>query len=100
MENRIDRKDDEWLYQPKIQSKSIRTLFSLREETGKPMTVLVDEAMRELAESYRTDNPEESAIQAEREIAWEELCEYRKLLDELNYILCLKRLEKIKGNEK
>jgi hypothetical protein len=92
-------KDDESLFQPEIDRKRIRTLFSLRTETGKPMTVLVDEAIRELVESHRTDNLKESATGNEIQIYWEELCEYRKLLDELNYIKCLKRLEKIKNAE-
>lgn len=99
MEKRISRKDDERSFQPKIHSKRIRTLFSLKEETGKPMTVLVDEAIRELAESYRTDNLEEPQMEVERDITWEELCEYRKLLDEINYMKALRRLEKIKKNE-
>ena len=34
-----------------------------------------------------------------KEIEWEELCDYRKLLDELDYIKCLGELEKIKRNE-
>jgi hypothetical protein len=63
MEKRISRKDDESLYQPKIHSKRIRSLFSLREETGKPMTDLVDQAIHELVESYRTDNLEEPAVE-------------------------------------
>jgi len=99
MENRIGRKDDESLYQPKIHSKRIRTLYSLKQETGKPMTVLVDQAIRDLAESYRTDHLEEPVMEEEREVAWEELCEYRRLLDELDYIKCLARLEKINRNE-
>jgi len=100
MENRINRKDDESLYQPKIHSKRIRTLHSLKEETGKPMTVLLDQAIRDLAESYRTDNLEEEPVMEEaKEIEWEELCDYRKLLDELDYIKCLGELEKIKRNE-
>jgi hypothetical protein len=89
-------KHDESLFQPETDRKRIRTLFSLQEKTGKPMTVLLDEAIRDLAESCKTGNPEEPV--PEREIAWEELCQYRKLLDDLNDILCLKRLEKINRN--
>jgi hypothetical protein len=64
------------------------------------MTVVIDEALRELAESYRTNNMEEPLIEAEREITWEELCEYRKLLHELNYMKALAKLEKIKRMSK
>ena len=92
-------KDGESLFHPEIDRKRIRTLFSLKEETGKPMTVLVDEAIRDLAEGCRTENLEEEVPEKEREIAWEELCKYRKLLDELNYMKCLRRLEKIKNRE-
>ena len=50
MENRIGRKDDESLYQPKIHSERIRKLYALKEITGLPMTVLVDAAIREFLE--------------------------------------------------
>jgi hypothetical protein len=46
MENRIDRKDDESLYQPKIYSERIRALYQIKQTTGKPMTVLLDQANR------------------------------------------------------
>jgi hypothetical protein len=52
MENRIDRKDDESLYQPKIHSERVRALYNLKLATGKPMTVLLDQATRDLAENY------------------------------------------------
>jgi len=48
MENRIDRKDDESLYQPKIHSERIKTLYGLKQATGKPMTVLLDQAIHDL----------------------------------------------------
>jgi hypothetical protein len=52
MENRIDRKTDENLYQPKIHSERIRALYQLKQETGKPLTVLLDQAVRDFAASY------------------------------------------------
>src|SRR5687768_4050524 len=52
MENRIGRKDDEGLYQPKIHSRRIRGLYQIKELTGLPMTVLVDMAIAELLASY------------------------------------------------
>ena len=100
MENRIDRKGDQSLYQPKIHSQRIKELYTLKQTTGKPMTVLVDQAIRELAESYGCQNHLEDPNSEEvREETWEELCQYRRLLDELDYTRCLAELEKIKRNE-
>jgi hypothetical protein len=100
MENRIDRKSDESLYQPKIHSERIKELYNLRQTTGKPMTVLVDQALRELAESYNSTNHLEGPQSGNvRETTWEELCEYRRLLDELDYAKCLRDFEKFKTNE-
>jgi hypothetical protein len=101
MENRIDRKDDESLYQPKVHSKRIRTLYNLKQATGKPMTVLLDQAIRELAERHGTiysleEEPITEEVQAE---TWEEYGEYRGLLDEMDYLKCLEELEKIRNNE-
>jgi len=99
MENRIDRKDDESLYQPHIHSKRIRALYQLKQVTGKPMTVLVDQAIRDLTESYRTENLEEDPVMEQvRDETWEEISEYKELLDRLDYLKCLVELEKIKGN--
>ena len=47
---RIRRHDDERLYQPRIHSKRIRELYRISEETGEPMTVLVDQALEEFIE--------------------------------------------------
>lgn len=44
---RIRRGDDERLYQPRIHSRHIRILHLLSEETGEPMTVLIDRALTE-----------------------------------------------------
>ena len=57
MENRINRKDDESLYQPKIPSDRIRSLYRLKQETGKPMTVLLDQAIQDFEASYGDQNP-------------------------------------------
>ena len=100
MQDKIDRKDDESLYQPKIHSERIRALYRLKQSTGKPITVLVDQAIRELAESYSAENqPEEEPVIEEVDAeTWEDICEYRQLLDRLDYLKCLVELEKIKGN--
>ena len=100
MENRIDRKDDESLYQQKIHSERIRSLYQLKKLTGKPMTVLLDQAIRELAESYTPEYHsefEEPVFEKVEEETWEEICEYRQHLDRLDYLKCLIELEKIKN---
>jgi hypothetical protein len=45
--------DDERLYQPRIHSLWIRELHRISEETGEPMTVLLDQALGEFVERYR-----------------------------------------------
>lgn len=42
---RISRKTDRKIYQPRIHSRRIRELYCIKEMTGRPMTVLVDEAI-------------------------------------------------------
>src|SRR5215216_3051598 len=100
MENRIDRKDDESLYQPKIHSERVRTLYSLKQATGKPMTVLLDQAIRDLAENYGViyQIEEEPILEKVEAETWEDIREYRGLLDELDYLKCLEELEKLKVN--
>lgn len=102
MENRIDRKGDESLYQPKIHSERIKTLYSLKQTTGKPMTVLLDQAIRDLAESYGIiyQTEEEPVFQKIDDETWEEIREYRKFLDDLDYQRNLDELEKIKNENR
>jgi hypothetical protein len=102
MENRIDRKNDENLYQPKIHSEKIRTLYRLKKETGKPMTVLLDQAIQNFAASFgRQGSLAEGAfLRNVDQETWEEICEYRRFLDELEYQKCLGELEKIKNGNK
>ena len=103
MENRIGRIDDEVLYQPRIHSRRIRTLYQLKQATGKPMTVLLDQAIRDFEASYGVEcqpGPEEEPIREKVDTeTWEEICEYRQLLDQLDYQKCLAELEKLKGSE-
>jgi hypothetical protein len=102
MENRIDRRDDESLYQPKIHSERIRTLYNLKQTTGKPMTVLLDQAIRELADRHGTiySVEEEPVIEEVKVETWEEYREYRELLDEMDYLKCLEELEQIMHDQK
>ena len=53
MRERIDRQADEDLYQPKIHSHRIRELCALKLITGLPMTVLVDQAIRDFLEKAK-----------------------------------------------
>jgi hypothetical protein len=55
MGERINRGDDENLYQPKIHSKRIRSLYQISEDTNLPMTVLVDLAIKEFLERYEIE---------------------------------------------
>src|SRR5215207_2484031 len=100
MENRIDRKNDESLYQPKIHSERIRALYRLKQETGKPMTVLLDQAIQDFSESFGAQSPysEESFLRNADQETWEQICEYRRLLDDLEYQRCLGELEKLRRN--
>jgi hypothetical protein len=102
MENRIGRKDDESLYQPKIHSERIRTLYSLKQASGKPMTVLLDQAIRDLAANYGLDYlfEEEPILEQVEPETWEDIREYREFLDQLEYLKCLGELEKIKQTGK
>ena len=104
MENRIDRKDDESLYQPKIHSERIRSLYQLKQQTGKPMTVLLDQAIRELADNYESglspERNEETVFESVEKETWEEVREYRELLDRLDYLKCLAEMEKIKNDNR
>ena len=52
---RMSWRDDERLYQPGIHSRRIRQLHRISEETGEPMTVLVDQALAELVEPHGSD---------------------------------------------
>ena len=49
---RIRRHDDERLYQPRIHSRWIRELYQISQETGLPMTALVDWAIGQFVENH------------------------------------------------
>jgi hypothetical protein len=65
------------------------------------MTVLLDQAIRDLTASYGIDNPlgEEPVLERVDQETWEEICEYRKFLDQLEYQRCLDELEEIMGKD-
>ena len=101
MENRIDRKNDENLYQPKVHSDRIRELYNLKLVTGMPMTVLLDQAIRDLSASYGVNSPlgEEPILEKVDQETWEEICEYRRFLDQLEYQRCLDELGEIMSKD-
>ena len=100
MENRISRKDDENLYQPQIHSDRIKTLYGLKQATGIPMTVLLDQAIRDLAANYGViyQFEEEPILEKVEQETWEEIADYRRFLDQLEYQRCLDELEEIKNS--
>ena len=99
MENRIDRKNDENLYQPKMHSDRVRELYSLKQATGIPMTVLLDQAIQDLAANYGViyQFEEEPVLEKGEQKTWEEIAEYRKFLDQLEYQKCLDELEEMRN---
>ena len=54
MVERINRQGDEKIYQPKIHSSLIHELYKIGEITGQPMTVIIDQAIREYLGKYET----------------------------------------------
>lgn len=88
MENRIDRKNDKSLYQPKVHSDWVRELYNLKQATGLLMTVLLDQAIRDLAANYGViyQVEEGSVLEKVGQETWEEIAEYRKFLDQLDGI--------------
>ena len=52
MVERINRRADEKIYQPKIHSSLIHEIYKIGERTGLPMTVIIDQAIREYLGKY------------------------------------------------
>jgi hypothetical protein len=67
MPERINRMNDENLYQPKIHSDKIRGLYQLKLMTGLPMTVLVDLAIEEFLEKHQTNVSEPVEVYGKRD---------------------------------
>lgn len=62
---RLKRKGDEKLYQPKILSEKIRELHRISEEVHKPMTVVLDVFLTKCIEAYVKQKAEKEALQDE-----------------------------------
>lgn len=54
---RVQRRDDEGLYQLRIHSRWIHDLYRIKLETGEPITVLVERALAEFMERRRDAPP-------------------------------------------
>ncbi len=65
---RICRDGDERLYQPKIHSNRIRELYRIGQETGLPLTVLLDYSIGKFIEAYEKKKAERQALKDE--VAW------------------------------
>lgn len=86
MKERVDRHDDENIYQPKIHSDRIKELYAICQETHLPMTVVVDYALRSYYNAFIEEKEkqlEQAQIEAEMrmESQFEEDQEQRKLDD-------------------
>jgi hypothetical protein len=99
MENEIIRRYDENLQQPRVGGDRIRTLYNFHLATGKPMTVLLDEAILFYADSqgfnYHPEFEEEPVLEKVDQQTWEEIREYRRFLDQLEYLRCLGEMKDI-----
>jgi hypothetical protein len=62
MVERINRQADERIYQPKIHSSLIHEIYRIREITGLPMTVIVDQAIREYLGKYEASSAHDANV--------------------------------------
>ncbi len=81
MVERIVREGDRKVYQPKIHAERISELYKIKLLTGLPMTVLVDEAIRQYVEKYKNTEGWKSLTEAEEEHLENEF-EYRREMEE------------------
>ena len=80
MKERIDRKSDKRVYQPRIRSALVKDLHEMKEFTKRPMTVLLDEALGFYLLSFFS-SPD---YQAYQEALWKKEEEIDENLDEPN----------------
>ncbi len=66
MKERINRESDENLYQPKIHSCRIRSLYQIKLVTGIPLTVLLDMAIEKFVEDQCKKISEQTQEYGER----------------------------------
>ena len=70
MNERICRETDENLYQPKIHSERIRSLYQIKLATGIPLTVLLDMAIAKFLEDQEKKIMEQPTEYGERNTNW------------------------------
>lgn len=58
MTERISRQGDKKVYQPQLTSQRVKELHGIKEETGIPMTVHADRAVKEYIHNYKTGQVE------------------------------------------
>jgi hypothetical protein len=80
MKERVCRDGDEKIYQPKIHSDIIRELFIIGQETGLPITVLVDYAVRSYIATYERGKRKKELLRDE--VEWRMQNEHDDKLEE------------------
>jgi hypothetical protein len=80
MKEKINRQHDKRVYQPKLHVTRVHDLHELKEQTGTPMTVHLDRAVREYVENYETGQVEWIEDQT-----WEEHAEEIQTLNQIDY---------------
>ena len=72
MKERINRKNDTRVYQPRLHASRIKELYEVKKFTGRPMTVLLDEALSIYLAAFFTSPEykayEEALFRAEEEV--------------------------------
>ena len=64
------------------------------------MENILETNLKEIAVEIKSHAPEVPTLEKVDEATWEQVCEYRKLLDRLDYLKCLSELEKVKNGER
>lgn len=77
---RIDRRGDESIYQPKIHSDRIKELYTISQETHLPMTVLVDFALRSYYNAFQEEKRKREDLKDE--VSWNMENDYEQKLQE------------------
>ena len=80
MKERVCRDGDENVYQPRIHSDRIKELYTIGQETGLPLTVLVDYALRSYVNAYQEEKRRREALA--NEVSWKMENDYEENLRE------------------
>jgi len=77
---RILRDKDQKCYQPRIHSDRIKELYRIGQETGLPMTVIINFSISKFIEAYEKKKQEKEDLI--NEVAWRQENEYDEKLDQ------------------